>query len=82
MEREGSLDADAERLLADGEGLAGAAALPLDDDPLEDLGPAALALDDLEVDLYAVTRRECGALANARCSMLSMTVLMEGGPEV
>ena len=37
---ERALDADAERLLADGERLAGAVALALDDDALEDLGAA------------------------------------------
>ena len=58
MEREGSLDTDAERLLADGEGLADAFALALDDDPLEDLGAATVAFDDLEVNLHAVARRE------------------------
>src|SRR4051812_46908471 len=51
---ERALDADAERLLADGEGLACALALALDDDALEDLGAAAGALDDLEVNLHAV----------------------------
>ena len=41
VHREGPLDADAERLLADGEGLARAAALARDHDPLEDLGALA-----------------------------------------
>ena len=55
---ERALHADAERLLADGEGLARAVALALDDDALEDLGAAARALDDLEVDADAVARLE------------------------
>ena len=58
MEREGSLDADAERLLADGERLADACALPLDDDALEDLDSTALAFDDLEVHANGVAGLE------------------------
>src|SRR5680860_764713 len=58
VEREGPLDADAERLLADGERLTRAGALPLEHDPLEDLGPLARALADLEVDAHAVARGE------------------------
>ena len=60
------LHADAEGLLAHREGLAHALALPLDDDTLEDLGAAAGALDDLEVDLHAVTRLEAGDTAQLR----------------
>src|SRR5206468_2442217 len=56
--REGSLDPDAKRLLADGEGLADARSLALDDGSLEDLRTAAVALDDLEMDLHAVARLE------------------------
>src|SRR4051812_12299865 len=52
---ERALHADAERLLADRERLPSALALALDDDSLEDLCAAAGALDDLEVDLHAVT---------------------------
>ena len=63
MQRERALHADAEGLLADGERLAGAAALALDHDALEDLGPAARALDDLEVDAHAVARLEGGHAA-------------------
>ena len=55
-----SLDTHAERLLADGESLARAAALALDHDALEDLGTAPRALDDLEVDLHAVAGLEVG----------------------
>ena len=62
VEREGPLDADSEGVLADGEGLAGAAALALDHDALEHLGPAAVALDHLEVDPHAVAGAELGAL--------------------
>src|SRR2546423_2327232 len=58
MQRERALDTDAERLLSDREGLPRTAALALDDDALEDLRPAADALDDLEVDLHAVTGLE------------------------
>src|SRR5581483_2157024 len=39
VQRERPLDADAEVVLADGEGLAGAGALPLDHEALEDLDP-------------------------------------------
>ncbi len=63
MHRERALDADAERLLADREGLAGTVALALDDDTLEDLGAAPGALDDLEVDADAVAGLEVGDLA-------------------
>ena len=52
------LDPDAERLLADGERLAHAGALALDDDALEDLDAAALTLDHLEVDANGVARLE------------------------
>jgi hypothetical protein len=56
MQREGALDANAKRLLAHGEGLARARALPPQDDSLEDLGAAATALDDLEVNADAIAR--------------------------
>jgi hypothetical protein len=58
MQRKGSLDADSEGLLADGEGLAYTAALALDHDALEDLGAGAIALDHLEVDANAVAGSE------------------------
>jgi hypothetical protein len=58
MERERALDADAERLLADREGLPHAGALALDDDALEDLDAAALSLDHLEVDANRVAGLE------------------------
>ena len=60
---ERALDADAERLLADREGLAHALALALDDHALEDLRTAARALDDLEVDPDAVAGLEAGDAA-------------------
>ena len=60
MQRERPLDADAEGLLADGEGLPRARALALEDDSLEDLGAAAAALDHLEVDAHAIARVEGG----------------------
>jgi len=63
MERERPLDADAERLLADREGLPGAGALALDHDPFEHLNAAALALDHLEVDAHGIARLEPGAIA-------------------
>jgi len=63
VERERSLYADAERLLAHGEGLASTGALALDHDALEDLHAAALALDHLEVDAHGVARFEPGAIA-------------------
>src|SRR4051794_34470907 len=63
VQRERALDADAERLLADGEGLADPLALALDHHAFEDLRPAARALDDLEVDLDAVPGLEAGNTA-------------------
>ena len=63
MERERPLDADAERLLAHGERLARAGALPLEHDPLEDLDPPARALDDLEVHAHRVARLEARHVA-------------------
>jgi hypothetical protein len=58
VERERPLDADTERLLAHGERLSDAGALPLDDDAFEDLDAAALSLDHLEVDAHRVARFE------------------------
>ena len=60
VQRERPLDADAEGLLADRERLARARALALEDDALEDLGAAAVALDHLEVDAHAIARVEAG----------------------
>jgi len=58
VERERALDADAERLLADGERLPHACTLALDHDALEDLDAAALSLDHLEVDADGVSGLE------------------------
>src|SRR5690242_21517568 len=54
MQRERPLDPDPEGLLADGERLAHAGALALDDDALEHLDALALALDYLEVHANGV----------------------------
>src|SRR3954451_6842282 len=66
VQRERALDADAEGLLADREGLAHPLALALDDHALEDLRAAPRALDDLEVDLDAVPGLEAGDSAQLR----------------
>src|SRR5688572_22375938 len=66
VHRERALDADAERLLADREGLAHARALALDHDALEDLGAAARPLDDLEVHPHPVAGLESGHAAELR----------------
>src|SRR3954465_6610347 len=66
VQRERALNADAEGLLADGEGLAHAVALALDDHALEDLGAPARPLDDLEVHADAIARLEVGHAAQLR----------------
>src|SRR3954447_4432362 len=58
MERERSLDADAERLLPHGERLACPRALALEHDSLEHLDPLPLPLDHLEVHPDGVARLE------------------------
>jgi hypothetical protein len=58
VHRKRALDADAERLLANGERLAHARTLSLDDDPFEDLDATPLTLDHLEVDAHGVARLE------------------------
>ena len=63
VQRERPLDPDAERLLADGEGLACAAALALQDDALEHLRAAPGALHHLEVHTHPVARLEGGHTA-------------------
>src|SRR5438270_4178220 len=63
VQREWPLHADTEGLLADGERLANARALTLDDDALEHLDAAALALDHLEVHAHRVARLEAGHFA-------------------
>ena len=80
MERERALDPDAERLLADGERLAGAGALALDDDALVDLDAAALALDHLEVDADRVPGLEPGHVAQLGALDRIDDVAHEGGP--
>ena len=72
VDRERPLDADAERLLADGERLADAGALALEHRALEHLRTAAGALDDLEVDLDAVPRVEVG---DAFAQLLALEIL-------
>ena len=64
MEREGPLDADAERLLADGERLAHTGALSLDDDAFEDLDTPALPFDDLKVHAYGIAGFELGQVGS------------------
>src|SRR5438105_2667376 len=66
MHREGALDSDAKGLLAHGEGLAGTMALALDHHALEHLHAAPGALDDLKMDLHAISRREVGHAAQLR----------------
>src|SRR3954454_23023841 len=66
VQRERALHADAEGLLAHGEGLAHALALALDHDALEDLGAPPGAFDDLEVHAHAVARLETGHTAQLR----------------
>ena len=77
VQRERPLDADAEGLLADGEGLARARALALEDDALEDLGAAAAALDTWK---WTRTRspgsKEGRPFLSWPRSMLSMTLLI------
>src|SRR5262249_43324513 len=54
VQRERAPHADAEGVLPHRERLAGTGALTLDHDPLEDLDPLAVALDDLEVHAHGV----------------------------
>src|SRR5829696_4807030 len=63
VDRERPLHTDAERLLADREGLAHAVALALDHDALEHLRPPARALHNLEMHAHAVARLEGGNAA-------------------
>src|SRR6185436_10629671 len=58
VEREDALDADAARHLARGEGLADAAALPADDDALEDLDALLVAFHHLDVHAHGVSGAE------------------------
>src|SRR5581483_4454258 len=63
VQRERPLDADAEGVLADGEGLAGAGALPLDHEALEDLDPLPGPFDHAKVDTHGVAGLEGRNLA-------------------
>jgi len=63
VNREGSLDANAERLLAHGERLVQASALSVDDGALEDLDSLTSSLDDAEVHLHGVASLELGNIA-------------------
>src|SRR5262249_32756943 len=63
VERERALDANAERVLADGERLACTGALALDHDALEHLDALPRAFDDLEVHAHGVARLETGHFA-------------------
>src|SRR4051812_27270923 len=81
VQRERALDADAEGVLAHGEGLADAAPLPFDDDPLEDLDPLAVALDHLEMNADGIARLEAGHVAQlAALEVLDDRAHREKGP--
>jgi hypothetical protein len=83
VQREGPLHPHSEGVLANGEGLAGAASLALDHDPLEHLGSAPVALDHLEVDPDAVTGRETGtALERALLDAVDDRVHLLAAPMV
>src|SRR3954469_3584724 len=58
MQRERTLDANAERVLPDGERLTCTGTLPLDHDPLEDLDPLAGPFDHAEMHAHGVARLE------------------------
>ena len=57
---EGSLHTDAVAYAANGEGLADAAALHLDDDAFKVLKPLAVAFNDLDVNTHGVADLELG----------------------
>ena len=59
---EGSLNTDAVAYAANGEGLADAAALHLDDDAFKVLKPLAVAFNDLDVNTHGVADLELGEL--------------------
>src|SRR5581483_11673655 len=82
VQREGALDADPERVLADGERLARPGALPLDHDPLEHLDARAGAFDDAEVHAHGVARLEPRDLAQlAALDVLDGRAHGKEGPE-
>src|SRR4051794_21847161 len=66
VHREGTLHADTEGDLADGEGFADAVTLAAQDEALEDLDAGVLAFDDVHVHLDGVTRAERGNIAAQR----------------
>ncbi|MNY74316.1 hypothetical protein D3C86_2133160 [compost metagenome] len=66
MNREGTLHADTEGHLADGEGLADALALAAQDEALEYLDTGVLAFDDVHVNLEGVTGAERGNIGTQR----------------
>ena len=67
VQREGTLDADAEAHLAHGEGLLHAARVAGDDDACEHLDARARAFGDVHVHLDGVTGREDGDVAAEGC---------------
>src|SRR3954467_4369352 len=81
VHREGALDADAEADLADGEGLADAAALTADDDALEDLDARAVALDHADVDLHGVPGAEVGDVVAQRVGVECVQGVHVGSPQ-
>jgi hypothetical protein len=65
---EGTLDANLEGDLADGEGLANAVARATNGNALENLYTAAVTFDDVYVNLYGVTNTESwNVIAQAGC---------------
>src|SRR3954454_20394919 len=82
VHREGALHAHAEADLADGEGLADAAALTADDDALEDLDAGAVALDHPHVHLHGVTRAELGDVVAQRVGVERVQGVHLGSPHV
>src|SRR5829696_1836519 len=82
VHREGALDTDAEAHLADGEGLADAAALTADDDALEDLDARAVALDHAHVHLHGVPGAEVGDVAAQRVGVECVQGVHVGSPRV
>src|SRR5690349_14412030 len=74
VQRERPLHADAERVLSDGERLAGSGALALDHDPLEHLDALAAALDHAEVHEHDVASHEMRQVAQ----LTALDVLDDG----
>src|SRR4029077_14048685 len=81
VERERPLDADAERVLPDGERLARARTLPLQHQAFEDLDPLTRPLDHAEVHAYGVARLEARDLAQlAALDVLNDCAHVKRGP--